>query len=208
MKKYFTQILGIALISITAIADEGTSLGLFKNTGYFLREESEFEGQAKDTDVLTPSGTVLARVNHDYKRLLNIEGSGLLMDGRVVTNAGTRGGIIRYVESSIHGYGITASGCAAIPFKTIAVDPRLIPLGTVVHIQETEGMPLPDGSHHNGNWVAMDTGSAIQGHRIDLYIGSRRLASTLNSFGIRDMMSMTLSIARPRDPNDLCQVRP
>jgi 3D (Asp-Asp-Asp) domain-containing protein len=43
---------------------------------------------------------------------------------------------------------------------TVAVDPRVIPLGTELHI---EGY---------GSAVALDTGGAIQGQKIDLYMDS------------------------------------
>lgn len=55
-------------------------------------------------------------------------------------------------------YGITASGARVKENHTIAVDPDVIPLGTLVYI---EGI---------GIRKAEDTGSAIKGHKIDVYI--------------------------------------
>ena len=54
------------------------------------------------------------------------------------------------------GYGITASGAVATANHTIAVDPNVIPLGTHVIINGQE-------------YVAEDTGGAIQGNCIDIY---------------------------------------
>lgn len=58
-------------------------------------------------------------------------------------------------------YGITASGIRAT-YGVIAVDPRIIPLGTKVYIT------APDGSWTYGTAVAADTGGAIKGHIVDL----------------------------------------
>jgi len=55
-------------------------------------------------------------------------------------------------------YGITASGAKVKENYTIAVDPKVIPLGTLVYI---------DGI---GIRKAEDVGSAIKGNKIDVYI--------------------------------------
>ena len=57
-------------------------------------------------------------------------------------------------------YGLTATGTRAQPGKTIAVDPRVIPLGSKVYIDDL------------GEFIAEDTGGAIHGNRIDLYMES------------------------------------
>lgn len=55
--------------------------------------------------------------------------------------------------------GITATGVRARAGRTIAVDPRKIPYGTIVRI--------------NGNdYVAEDCGGAIKGNRIDVFFGN------------------------------------
>lgn len=55
------------------------------------------------------------------------------------------------------GYGVTASGLPARP-GVVAVDPSVIPLGTILWVQ---GYGLA---------VALDTGSAIRGDRIDVFL--------------------------------------
>ena len=75
-------------------------------------------------------------------------------------------------------------GCRAVPMRTLAVDPRVVPKGSVVYIKETVGLPLPGGGVHDGLWYASDVGGAIKGQRIDLYTGqgaaSARAIKTLN----------------------------
>lgn len=62
------------------------------------------------------------------------------------------------------GYGITASGAIA-KRGTVAVDPRVIPLGTKLYIKSlTPGVP------DYGFAIAQDTGGAIKGNKIDLFM--------------------------------------
>jgi 3D (Asp-Asp-Asp) domain-containing protein len=51
-------------------------------------------------------------------------------------------------------------------FLTIAVDPSVIPLGSLVYIPTLA----------NVVFIAEDTGSAIKGNRIDVYVSDVRLA--------------------------------
>ena len=74
-------------------------------------------------------------------------------------------------------YGITASGTKAQP-GTVAVDPDVIPLGTKLYIASTDGSP------DYGFATALDTGSAIKGYKIDLFMEDNQDA--LN-FGIRQV---------------------
>lgn len=67
-------------------------------------------------------------------------------------------------------YGITSSGSKAEEGRTIAVDPSIIPIGTTVFI---------DGI---GIRTAEDTGSAIRGSRIDVFIEDVREA---RQFGVK-----------------------
>ena len=56
-------------------------------------------------------------------------------------------------------YGITASGTTVKAGRTVAVDPEVIPLGSILYI--------------NGErLIAEDTGGAIEGNRIDIYFDS------------------------------------
>ena len=63
-------------------------------------------------------------------------------------------------------------GCRVVAMRTMAVDPRVMPKGSVVFIKETVGLPMPGGRLHDGLWYASDTGGAIKGQRIDLFTGS------------------------------------
>lgn len=67
-------------------------------------------------------------------------------------------------------YGITYSGKKAVEGRTIAVDPAVIPLGSTVYI---EGI---------GIRKAEDTGSAIRGYKIDMFMNDLNEAT---NFGVK-----------------------
>lgn len=62
-------------------------------------------------------------------------------------------------------YGITRSGTKVRP-GVVAVDPKVIPLGTKLYVQSLDGTP------DYGFASAEDTGGAIKGNKIDLYYES------------------------------------
>ncbi len=63
-------------------------------------------------------------------------------------------------------YGLTRSGTKVRP-GVVAVDPKVIPLGTKLYIEST------DGTSSYGYASAEDTGSAIKGNKIDLFFENR-----------------------------------
>ena len=65
--------------------------------------------------------------------------------------------------------GITFTGTAATEGRTVAVDPKVIPLGSEVVL--------------NGeSYIAEDIGGAIKGNRIDVYVGSHEEAKELGVY--------------------------
>ncbi|HOV27478.1 MAG TPA: 3D domain-containing protein [Pseudobacteroides sp.] len=63
-------------------------------------------------------------------------------------------------------YGITKTGTRATIGRTIAVDPKIIPLNSKVYIE------FPDAYKNlNGVYIAEDTGSKIKGNKIDVFFG-------------------------------------
>jgi len=72
--------------------------------------------------------------------------------------------------------GITASGIKVRPYRTVAVDPNVIPLGSVLNIKS-------DHEYVNGIYIAEDTGN-IKGNKIDVYMTNRDCAE---EFGRRQV---------------------
>jgi uncharacterized protein YabE (DUF348 family) len=77
------------------------------------------------------------------------------------------------VSASAYSSGsVTATG-TPVHYGVIAVDPGVIPLGSSLYV---EGY---------GDGVALDTGGAIKGNRVDLYMNSEEAA---NSWGVRSVI--------------------
>lgn len=73
-------------------------------------------------------------------------------------------------DPGMDGRGITRSGVPAYPWRTLAVDPAVIPLGSRVYIPTLAHTP-------SGGWfVAEDTGGAIRGYAVDICMPDRRTA--------------------------------
>lgn len=63
----------------------------------------------------------------------------------------------------------TATGHKPLKGRTIAVDPKVIPLNSIVYIESL------------GYFVAEDTGGAIKGKKIDIYVKDKNLALKLGT---------------------------
>src|SRR5262249_15149308 len=61
--------------------------------------------------------------------------------------------------------GVTATSGVAAQSGVAAADPDLLPVGSVIEVDSLE-------SRYNGIYTIMDTGPAVQGRQIDLYMWS------------------------------------
>ncbi len=158
-------------------------LGRFQLTFYYLVDEADgrFAGLPKEVPVMDVFGRTITVVSREFKRKADIEGSARLSDGRVINFAGRAAGGIRYrlVEGARWGLGVGNTEFISkvepyklIPYRTAAVDPKKIPLGSVLFIPRAQGIRLPNGTEHDGYFLAHDVGGAIKGKRIDLFVGT------------------------------------
>jgi len=95
-----------------------------------------------------------------------------------LTNSTAPAGYKKVVSMTATAYsagGTTASGRPA-EWGVVAVDPKVIPLGTKVYVE------TPDGRYIYGTAIAADTGGAIKGYKIDICVNTRKEAY---SFGRR-----------------------
>jgi 3D (Asp-Asp-Asp) domain-containing protein len=71
-------------------------------------------------------------------------------------------------------YGDGSAGGGLVPWRTLAVDPAWIPMGTLLFVPEAVGRKMPNGQRHDGYFFAADTGAPIRGNHVDLFSGLSR----------------------------------
>jgi len=153
------------------VPPNSTSLGAFVPTFYRVLDETKWPTGERTEELLTREGQLIARVAPDFRHQLDTEGSARLRDGRVVNIEERAGGGMRYLVVRGAPFGVGAPGYRLVPYRTLAVDPRRIKLGTVLYIPALVGILLPTGEMHDGFGFAHDTGHGIIGNRIDIFVG-------------------------------------
>ena len=112
-----------------------------------------------------------------------MQGSGVI-DGKVYGFQGTTGNHqaacdykpsrrVRFHEDP-NKYGTGVMNLPLTPYKSIAVDKRVIPYGSKIYIPSAVGTEYKfEGKTlvHDGIFFAQDTGGLIKGNHIDVYIG-------------------------------------
>ncbi|MCR9136247.1 MAG: 3D domain-containing protein [Alphaproteobacteria bacterium] len=174
------------------LGDQHPVLSL-RTTNYYVAMHSEYPA-GSDAAFLAPDGTILARVSRAFLEGAQIEGSAKLADGRVLNYHSKVGGEIRWSEVG-SAYGLGRGACPLAPMRAVAVDPEVVPLNSLLEIEETIGMPLGDGNLHDGRWYAIDGGSAIQDDRIDLFTGLGKVSmQRVYDHGIKHLQPLTVRI--------------
>jgi 3D (Asp-Asp-Asp) domain-containing protein len=125
-------------------------------------------------ELYTPDGYFMQRVPERFAWSLRLEGTGLMKDGRIINYTGKcpfgYGTCFEQLDIAEHPFGRGAGVRKLIPFKSVAVDPRLVPIGEPIYIPEFDGLVLPDGSIHDGCVRADDTGGGIKRRKMDFFV--------------------------------------
>jgi 3D (Asp-Asp-Asp) domain-containing protein len=179
-------------------SDEPKPIGQFSITFYYVIGEDEVAPKAKapandnstdlaatatDPDLVTLYETdhcsPIADVTPEFASQLAIQGTGKLRDGRVLNIWGhckcDHTPCFRVTENQ---WGTAGSGRPLQPFRTVAVDPKVVKLGSLLYVPLLEGRTMPGrapwgGYVHDGCVVADDTGGHIDGNRLDLFVGRK-----------------------------------
>lgn len=171
------SILRAAAAGLLCLAFSSGALGDHEKVGrasvtfYWVIDETSSKYRGERSAVLRdPAGRVIARTHPKFKRDLVRQGSGWLSDGRTVNYIRKVAGESRFRVSKSK-YGLGATGCRLIPYRTIAVDPQFVALGTKIYIPQLKGAVLPDGTTHDGMFIAADRGH-FRGAQVDLFVGA------------------------------------
>ena len=121
----------------------------------------------------------ISEVSPEFAAELRIQGTGKLKDGRVLNISGN----CRCAHSpcftvTANQWGTSGTGKPLQPFRTVAVDPKVIKLGSLLYVPLLEGRTMPGrapwgGYVHDGCVVADDTGGGIDGNQLDLFVGRK-----------------------------------
>jgi 3D (Asp-Asp-Asp) domain-containing protein len=170
----------------------GRRLGTFRNTYYNFPRENDYEG--RNVSLFDARCRALAQVPEPFHDAVCMQGSGLLADGRAVSFARRdchcarrcpRSGqhiCFEALDQSDYPWGRGATGRAIVPLLTVAVDSRVIPLGTPLYIPEYEGLPrdAAHSSEHDGCFVAQDRGFKVRGEHVDIFTGDTSITELWN----------------------------
>lgn len=157
----------------------GDPRGTFALTYYWISDEPAVPADAKAAATVTlydKTCAPLADVTAKFANELSIAGTGKLADDRTLTVHGEcackRSPCFRVVD---HAWGLGANNRPLVPFRSIAVDRGLIPIGTALWIEQLDGVDLPDTplSLHDGCVVADDVGGRIVGEKVDWFVARR-----------------------------------
>lgn len=163
-------------------------------TFYWVADESLSRYDGKQTATLRDTrGKLIAHTTPRFKRDLVTQGSGWLRDGRTIIYMKKVDGESRFrvVKSK---YGLGTTGCQLIPYRTIAIDPHVVKLGSTVYIPQFKGAELPDGTTHDGMFIASDTGH-FRGAHIDFFTGvGAKSARPLTRTGHHSRSKVTVEV--------------
>jgi 3D (Asp-Asp-Asp) domain-containing protein len=130
----------------------------------------------KFVEIYTPEGYFFGHWPELFASRLRLEGSGMMEDGRIVNYSGPcpfgYGTCFEQIDRREFPFGRGAGVRPLVPFKSVAVDPRVVPIGEPLYVPEFDGMVLPDGSIHDGCVRADDTGGGIKRRKLDFFVVS------------------------------------
>lgn len=180
-------------------ANKMKSLGFFKPSFYWIALEKN-DGSPRDKQILDMDGNLLAMVSEQFFKELRMEGTGQLLDGRLLNYKGRitlpdGSREIRYRfcgPEAPYGYGF--EDIPLVPFRSLAVDTTVIPIGTRIYVPAAKGAVLPSGEIHDGMFFALDIGDAIKNRRIDVFTSFGDQSKVFRDNGMSHMKAVEIFV--------------
>ncbi len=187
--------------------EEPRELGTFQVTYYWMAEARD-QGPATVPIYQRKTCAQLAKVSKSFAHRLTLEGTGKLRDGRVVNIAGAckcGSSPCFFVVKKYKKWGVGVGKRPLVPYRSVAVNPGIVPVGTMLYIKELDGLTMPGhapygGFVHDGCVRADDRGGNVNGKQLDLFMGKR---SHYRAFFHRNRLK-TLTVV---DGSHLCERR-
>lgn len=156
-------------------------LGQFQLTYYWMAHERSARGK-RNMRIYDPQCEPLARVSREFAMRLSLEGTGTLRDGRVINVSGPcacdHSPCFFVLEDEEQRFGVGVLERPLSPFRSVAVDPSFVSIGTKLYIPELDGLTMPGkppwgGFVHDGCVVADDRGGGVEGKQIDFFMARK-----------------------------------
>ncbi len=170
----------------------GVALGRFRNTYYNFPSAADYRGRrTRLFDARCRSITTVPVAFHDT---LCVQGSGQLQSGQTVSYARRNCDCARTcprtgqkicfqaLDPKRFPWGRGAMGTAIEPLRTVAVDGRVVALGSSLYVPAYAGLPTQENGRgrHDGCFTAADRGIGIVGKHIDVFTGSEAMTRLYN----------------------------
>ena len=179
---------------------------LFRNTYYDFPSEGEGARKAK---VFDAECKPIADVTQEFHDRVCLQGSGKLRTGETISFAkrdcacalecpksGQRI-CFEKLDPKKFPSGRGALGQPVTPLRTVAVDDEVIPLGATLYIPDFEGLARPNGSQHDGCFLAEDRGSKVVGTHIDIFTGDPATTKSWNQ-AVPSNVGVRVEVDSPR----------
>jgi 3D (Asp-Asp-Asp) domain-containing protein len=143
----------------------------YQITFYSTIKEKEYPGISKIDSLKDKQGKLIKAVSAEFYRKLIDQKNGKLKDDRLVhlVKAGDEPQHFETVKNVK--YGVGSKNYQLIPYRSAAVNPGEILLGSVLFIPQAVGTPLPDGTFHDGYFLAHDVLATDKVKKIRIYSG-------------------------------------
>jgi len=171
-------------------SEGGRVVGRFKNTYYDFPSERELSGGAA-VGLYDASCQPIAQVSSAFFERMCVQGSGTLASGDTVSFA-KRGCSCAAVcpktqqrlcfdrlDADKFPWGRGSTGRPIAALRTLAVDPSVVPMGSLVYVPDFDGLSLPVGVEHDGCFIELDRGMWVKVRHIDVFAGTPAMRLSL-----------------------------